>query len=70
MVAGVNSSTQSSTVVLRLRLRAPAIEMQQRWAPVLAVGVDSRADQACDELWTRNLKLVDKEVVSASAKAS
>ena len=46
------ASTNSSSYRRRFRL-VPVIEIQQRWAPALAVSVDSRPDQACDELWNR-----------------
>ena len=62
------ASTNSSKYRRRFRL-LPVIEVQPCWAPALAVSVDSRPDQACDELWNRHRKLVNKEVKFASSNA-
>jgi len=62
------ASTNSSSY-RRPFLLVPVIEVQQCWAPARAVSVDSRPDQACDALWNRYRKLVNKEVKFASSNA-
>jgi hypothetical protein len=63
------ASTNLSSYGRRFRLGIPVIGIQLPWAPALAVGVDSRADQTRYELWNRDRKLVNKEVKFASSKA-